>query len=92
MKGKQVAVHYVGVAYSTGDEFDASYDRGEPLTFTLGAGQVIKGWDAGIAGMKVGGRRRITIPPNLGYGRHGAGGAIGPDEKLIFVCDLVGVR
>lgn len=89
--GKRVAVHYVGVAWSDGQTFDNSYDRGEPLVFPLGAGQVIQGWDTGIAGMKVGGRRRITIPPHLGYGARGAGGVIKPHETLVFVCDLVGV-
>lgn len=89
--GKRVAVHYVGVSWSTGQEFDASHGRGEPLVFQLGAGQVIRGWDDGIVGMKVGGRRRITIPPHLGYGARGAGGVIGPNETLVFVCDLVGV-
>ncbi|WP_040160305.1 FKBP-type peptidyl-prolyl cis-trans isomerase [Nigerium massiliense] len=91
VRGKRIAVHYVGVAHSSGEEFDASYDRGEPLVFNLGAGQVIKGWDDGLVGMKVGGRRRITIPPHLGYGARGAGGVIKPNETLIFVCDLVGV-
>ncbi len=91
-RGKRVAVHYVGVAHSTGAEFDNSYDRGQPLVFNLGAGQVIQGWDDGIVGMKVGGRRRITIPPQLGYGARGAGGVIKPNETLIFVCDLVGVQ
>ena len=89
--GKRVAVHYVGVSWSSGQEFDASHGRGEPLVFQLGSGQVIRGWDDGIAGMKVGGRRRITIPPHLGYGARGAGGVIGPNETLVFVCDLVGV-
>ena len=89
--GQQVAVHYVGVAWSDGTEFDNSYDRGEPLVFGLGAGQVIQGWDSGIAGMKVGGRRRITIPPHLGYGDRGAGAAIKGGETLIFVVDLVKV-
>ncbi|SDL39157.1 FKBP-type peptidyl-prolyl cis-trans isomerase [Tessaracoccus oleiagri] len=89
--GQRVQVHYVGVAWSDKKQFDASYDRGEPLTFVLGAGQVIQGWDQGIAGMKVGGRRRITIPPQLGYGQRGAGGVIKPNETLVFVCDLVGV-
>ena len=89
--GQQVAVHYVGVAWSDGTEFDNSYDRGEPLVFGLGAGQVIQGWDSGIAGMKVGGRRRITIPPHLGYGKRGAGGVIGPNETLVFVVDLLAV-
>ena len=90
--GQQVAVHYVGVAWSDGTEFDNSYDRGEPLVFGLGAGQVIQGWDSGIAGMKVGGRRRITIPPHLGYGARGAGGAIKPNETLVFVVDLMDVN
>lgn len=89
--GKRVAVHYVGVSWSNGNEFDNSYDRGEPLVFGLGAGQVIQGWDSGIAGMKVGGRRRITIPPHLGYGARGAAGVIKPNETLVFICDLVGV-
>ncbi len=87
--GKRVAVHYVGVAYSDGLEFDSSYDRDEPLVFQLGAGQVIRGWDDGIVGMLVGGRRRITIPAHLGYGARGAGGVIKPNETLVFVCDLV---
>lgn len=89
--GARVLVHYVGVAWSDGKQFDASYDRGEPLGFVLGAGQVIQGWDQGIQGMKVGGRRRITIPPELGYGEYGAAGVIKPHETLVFVCDLVGV-
>ena len=89
--GDLVEVHYVGVAYSTGEEFDASWNRGDPLQFRLGAGQVIAGWDQGVAGMKVGGRRRLTIPPMLAYGKRGAGGAIGPDETLVFVVDLVGL-
>lgn len=90
--GKRVAVHYVGVVFSSGEEFDSSFDRGDPLVFGLGARQVIPGWDTGIQGMKVGGRRRLVIPPHLAYGSRGAGGVIGPDETLIFVCDLVGVR
>lgn len=90
--GKRVAVHYVGVAHSTGEEFDSSYGRGEPLVFDLGARRVIPGWDQGLVGMKVGGRRRLTIPPHLAYGDRGAGGVIQPGETLIFVCDLVGVR
>jgi peptidylprolyl isomerase len=90
--GRVVEVHYVGVSWSTGDQFDASWDRGETFTFALGSGQVIAGWDQGVAGMRVGGRRRITIPPELAYGRRGAGGVIGPDETLVFVVDLVGVR
>jgi peptidylprolyl isomerase len=90
--GQTVSVHYVGVAHSTGEEFDSSYDRGQPLDFGLGRGQVISGWDTGIQGMKVGGRRQLIIPPQLAYGTRGAGGAIGPNETLIFVCDLVAVR
>jgi peptidylprolyl isomerase len=90
--GRRVEVHYAGVAWSTGQQFDASWDRGDTFKFTLGRGQVIPGWDQGVAGMKVGGRRRITIPPNLAYGKRGAGGVIGPDETLVFVVDLVGVR
>ena len=89
--GQAVDVHYVGVAWSTGGTFDASWDRGEPLSFTLGVGQVIPGWDQGVAGMRVGGRRRLTIPPSLAYGAAGAGGVIGPNETLVFVVDLVGV-
>jgi peptidylprolyl isomerase len=85
-------VHYVGVAHSTGEEFDASYNRGQPLQFGLGAGQVIQGWDQGVQGMKVGGRRRLVIPPHLGYGDRGAGGAIKGGETLIFVVDLLAVQ
>ena len=91
-QGSTVSVHYVGVAYSTGEQFDASYDRGEPLQFRLGVGQVIEGWDSGVQGMKVGGRRRLVIPPQLAYGDRGAGGVIAPGETLIFVVDLMGVR
>jgi peptidylprolyl isomerase len=90
--GHTVRVHYVGVAHSSGEEFDASYNRGEPLEFRLGAGQVISGWDEGVQGMKVGGRRRLVIPPHLAYGDRGAGGVIAPGETLIFVVDLVDVR
>jgi FKBP-type peptidyl-prolyl cis-trans isomerases 1 len=90
--GQTVSVHYVGVAFSTGEEFDASWNRGTPLRFQLGAGQVIAGWDQGVQGMKVGGRRRLTIPAHLAYGDRGAGGGtIAPGETLIFVCDLVAV-
>jgi peptidylprolyl isomerase len=89
--GSTVEVHYVGVAHSTGEEFDASYNRGQPLSFRLGVGQVISGWDQGVTGMKVGGRRQLVIPPHLGYGDRGAGGVIGPGETLIFVVDLLGV-
>lgn len=90
--GDSVSAHYVGVAHSTGEEFDASWSRGAPLDFRLGVGQVIKGWDDGIAGMKVGGRRKLTIPASLAYGDRGAGGAIKPGETLIFVVDLVDAR
>jgi peptidylprolyl isomerase len=90
--GRTVSVHYVGVAHSTGEEFDASYNRGEPLQFRLGVGQVISGWDTGVQGMKVGGRRRLVIPPHLAYGDRGAGGVIAPGETLIFVVDLLDVR
>ena len=90
--GSTVSVHYVGVAHSTGEEFDASYNRGTPLEFRLGTGQVIQGWDQGVAGMKVGGRRQLVIPPHLGYGDRGAGGVIKPGETLIFVVDLLDVR
>jgi peptidylprolyl isomerase len=89
--GQKVDVHYVGVAWSTRRQFDASWDRGRPFSFSLGAGQVIKGWDQGVAGMKVGGRRRLTIPPDLGYGKRGAGTAIAGGETLVFVVDLLGV-
>lgn len=90
--GCTVVAHYVGVAHSSGEEFDASYNRGEPLSFRLGVGQVISGWDQGIEGMRVGGRRQLTIPPHLAYGDRGAGAVIGPGETLIFVVDLVDVR
>src|SRR5689334_16646071 len=90
--GQTVEVHYVGVSWSTKQQFDASWDRGSTFQFKLGRGQVIQGWDQGVAGMKVGGRRRITIPPMLGYGKRGAGGVIGPDETLVFVVDLIGVH
>jgi peptidylprolyl isomerase len=89
--GSGVTVHYVGVSWSTGDEFDASWNRMEPFRFGLGQGQVIQGWDEGVQGMKVGGRRRLTIPPHLGYGAGGIGGVIAPNETLVFVVDLLGV-
>ena len=89
--GKKVTVHYVGVSFLTGEQFDASWDRGQPFEFKLGKGQVIPGWDQGVAGMKVGGRRRLTIPSALAYGARGAGGAIKPHEPLIFVVDLLAV-
>jgi len=89
--GKKVTVHYVGVSFLTGEQFDASWDRGQPFEFKLGKGQVIPGWDQGVAGMKVGGRRRLTIPSALAYGARGAGGAIKPHEPLVFVVDLLAV-
>ena len=90
--GDTVSTHYVGVAFSTGEEFDASWNRGAPLDFKVGIGQVIEGWDQGLLGMKVGGRRRLEIPAHLAYGDRGAGSAIAPGESLIFVVDLLGVR
>jgi peptidylprolyl isomerase len=88
--GDQVSVHYVGVAWSTGAQFDASWDRGEPFVFGLGGGQVIAGWDQGVVGMRPGGRRRLSIPPHLGYGSRGAGGVIKGGETLVFVVDFLG--
>ena len=90
--GDSISAHYVGVAHSTGEEFDASWNRGSALDFRLGVGEVIKGWDLGIVGMKVGGRRKLIIPASLAYGERGAGGAIKPGEALIFVVDLVDVH
>ena len=84
-------MHYVGVSWRTRQQFDASWDRGDTFSFRLGGGQVITGWDEGVAGMKVGGRRRLVIPPGKAYGKRGAGGVIGPDETLVFVVDLLGV-
>ena len=88
-KGANVIVHYVGVAWSNGQQFDASWDRNDPFEFRLGAGQVISGWDEGVAGMKIGGRRQLTIPPHLGYGAQAAGGVIKGGETLVFVVDLL---
>jgi peptidylprolyl isomerase len=90
-KGSKVAVHYVGVAFSTGEEFDASWDRGQPFKFQLGKGNVIPGWDEGLLGMKAGGRRKLTIPSAMAYGARGAGGVIKPHEPLVFVVDLLSV-
>ena len=87
--GSVVEVHYVGVAFSSGEEFDSSWDRQVPLSFQLGAGRVIAGWDQGLQGMRVGGRRQLIIPPDLAYGDRGAGSVIAPGESLIFVCDLI---
>ena len=89
--GQQLTMQYVGVAYSTKQQFDASWDRGQPFPFVLGQGQVIKGWDQGLVGMRVGGRRQLIIPPDLGYGASGSPPAIGPNETLIFVVDLVAI-
>ena len=89
--GDEVTVQYVGVNYKSGKEFDASWDRGEPFIFQLGAGMVIPGWDQGVEGMKVGGRRELIIPPELAYGPEGSPPAIGPNETLIFVIDLLEV-
>jgi peptidylprolyl isomerase len=90
--GDVVEVHYVGVSWKTGNQFDASWDRGQTFKFGLGKGQVIRGWDEGVTGMRVGGRRRITIPPDMAYGARGAGGVIGPHETLVFVVDLIAVN
>jgi peptidylprolyl isomerase len=90
--GDEVTVQYVGVDYESGEQFDASWDRGEPFEFTLGAGMVIPGWDQGIEGMRVGGRRELIIPPDLAYGPQGQPPDIGPNATLIFVVDLLGVR
>ncbi len=90
--GTTVTVHYVGVAWSTRQQFDASWDRGDVFSFGLGRGQVISGWDEGVAGMKVGGKRRLLIPPELGYGARGAGGAIPPNATLLFEVELLEVR
>ncbi len=89
--GSKVSVHYAGVSFSTGEEFDASWNRGQPFEFRLGKGQVIQGWDTGVQGMRVGGRRRLTIPSAMAYGARGAGGVIKPHEPLIFVVDLLSV-
>jgi peptidylprolyl isomerase len=90
--GDTVVVHYAGVTFSTGEEFDASWNRGQPFPFPLGGGQVIDGWDRGIVGMRVGGRRMLTIPPELAYGAQGFPPAIGPNETLVFVVDLLEIR
>jgi FKBP-type peptidyl-prolyl cis-trans isomerase FkpA len=89
--GKRVEVHYTGWL-TNGTKFDSSLDRGKPFTFQLGAGQVIQGWDRGVAGMKVGGKRKLTIPPELGYGARGAGGVIPPNATLVFEVELLAVK
>jgi peptidylprolyl isomerase len=88
-KGDTVSVHYAGVTFSTGTEFDASWNRGQPFDFQLGGGQVIPGWDRGIVGMRKGGRRKLTIPPDMAYGSRGSPPNIGPNETLVFVVDLL---
>jgi peptidylprolyl isomerase len=90
--GQTAVVHYVGVGVTSGEQFDASWDRNEPFVFPLGAGYAIQGWDRGVVGMKVGGRRRLVIPAHLGYGERGAGGVIAPNETLVFVVDLLELR
>ncbi|TDC90615.1 FKBP-type peptidyl-prolyl cis-trans isomerase [Actinomadura sp. 7K507] len=90
-KGSNVSMHYVGVSWSTGEEFDASWNRGSTLDFELGSGRVIKGWDMGLVGMKVGGRRKLVIPPHLAYGDRSPSPAIKPGETLIFVVDMMAV-
>ena len=91
-KGSNITVQYVGASFSTGEEFDASWDRGEPFQFELGAGTVIPGWDEGVVGMKKGGRRKLTIPPAQAYGPQGQPPAIGPNETLVFVIDLEEIK
>src|SRR6478672_4072906 len=90
-RGRTVIVQYVGVSFGTGQEFDSSWSRSQPFEFQLGAGRVIAGWDQGVAGMRIGGRRQLTIPAKLAYGDRGAGGAIKPGEHLVFVVDLIGL-
>jgi FKBP-type peptidyl-prolyl cis-trans isomerase FkpA len=88
--GQTVSVHYTGM-FPDGKKFDSSVDRGDPFVFNLGAGQVIQGWDVGVQGMKVGGKRKLTVPPHMGYGARGAGGVIPPNATLVFEVELLGV-
>jgi len=90
--GDVVTVHYAGVTFSTGEEFDASWNSGQPFSFQLGGGQVIEGWDKGLVGMKQGGRRILTIPPEQAYGAQGSPPAVGPNETLVFMVDLLDIR
>jgi FKBP-type peptidyl-prolyl cis-trans isomerase len=90
--GDTLSVQYVGVDYETGKEFDSSWDSGQPFTFQLGSRQVIPGWDQGIQGMRVGGRRELIVPPDLAYGKQGQPPAIGPNATLVFVVDLLDVK
>ncbi|GAA3750519.1 FKBP-type peptidyl-prolyl cis-trans isomerase [Plantactinospora mayteni] len=90
--GQWAVVHYVGVSFDTGDEFDSSWNRGSPFSFPVGGGKVIEGWDRGVLGMRVGGRRKLVIPPQLGYGNQGVGNRIKPGATLVFVVDLVDVK
>ncbi len=89
--GDQVSVQYIGVLYDNGSKFDSSYDHGQPFSFKLGGGQVIQGWDQGVAGMKAGGRRELIIPPGLAYGAQGQPPTIPPNATLVFVIDLVSI-